>query len=386
MARELSPQQAGEIADSTYALRLSDNMIDAAAGAASTRDEFAIVDGQRLTGATGIGPVSRTTGFGYIAFGKSGHRQGECLVAIRGTEKSSGHDWLTNTRMAGVQGPGGYTVHAGFWNLAAGLLPQIQASLRGRHPSRIHVIGHSLGGATATLIADALQRSSAAGVTLYTFGAPRAGVETHASELTSNLGRDNIFRAYHHTDPVPMVPVFPYAHVPFEEDACLLHGCGTLISVESHMMPTYLRTVGAQTWQQLRSTPAPKFDSFEAADRWLAEVARVDGLSVMLSANALRMILWALRWILRKAGELIGYALLGGATIIDYLAKILYRGVLKSISIARAVENMIATILRFTGRTLAAGQRITEVFIQYVLELLFRMVATAATRAISRLP
>lgn len=57
MALELSPKQAGEIADSTYALRLSDNMIDAAAGAASARGDFGIVDGQRLTGTTGAGPV-----------------------------------------------------------------------------------------------------------------------------------------------------------------------------------------------------------------------------------------------------------------------------------------------------------------------------------------
>ena len=251
MALELSPKQAGEVADSTYALRLSDNMIDAAAGAAAARDDFAIVSGQRLTGATGIGPASRTTGFGYIAFGKSGPRQGECLLAIRGTEKSSAHDWLTNTHMAGVQGPGGYTVHAGFWNLAAGILPQIQGGLRGRNPSLIHAVGHSLGGATATLIADALNRSHVADIKLYTFGAPRAGIENHASALTRNLGRHNIFRAYHHTDPVPMVPVFPYAHVPFEEDACLLHGCGTLISVDAHLMPTYLASVGNQTWPQL---------------------------------------------------------------------------------------------------------------------------------------
>lgn len=386
MTLELTPKQAGEIADSTYALRLSDNMIDAAVGAASARDDFEIVNGQRLTGITGVGPVSRTTGFGYVAFGKSGSHQGECLVAIRGTEKSSAHDWMTNMRMAGVSGPGGYTVHAGFWNLASGLLPQIQGTLRGRNPSLIHVVGHSLGGATATLIADALHRSSIAAVKLYTFGAPRAGVELHASALTRNLGRRNIYRAYHHTDPVPMVPVFPYAHVPYQDEACWLQGCGKLLSVNDHLMPTYLSSVGDQSWGQLRSAQPPTLDTFEAADRWLAAAARVDSIPIILSASALRMILWALRWILRKAGEIIGYALLGGATIIDYLAKLLYRSVLQSIAIARAVENMIAAILRFTGRTLAIGTRITEAFIRYVLELLFRMVTAVAVRAINQLP
>ena len=387
MPLELTPKQAGEIADSTYALRLSNNMIDAAVGAVSARDDFGIADGQRLTGVSGVGPVSRTTGFGYVAFGKPGSHQGECLVAIRGTEKSSAHDWLTNFRMAGAQGPGGYTVHTGFWNLASGLLPQIQQTLRGHNPSLIHVVGHSLGGATATLVADALQRSSIAGVKLYTFGAPRAGVENHASELTRNLGQHNIFRAYHHTDPVPMVPVFPYTHIPYQEEACWLRGRGTLLSVDDHLMPAYLSSVGDQTWGELRSVQPPRLDTFEAADRWLAAAARVDSLPIILSASALRLILWALRWILRKAGEVMGYALLlGGATIIDYLAKLLYRSVLQSIAIARTVENMIAAILRFTGRTLTTGTRITEAFIQYVLELLFRTVAMVAVRAINQLP
>ncbi|NJN48186.1 MAG: lipase family protein [Candidatus Competibacteraceae bacterium] len=307
-------------------------------------------------------------------------------MAIRGTEKSSAHDWLTNLRMAGVQGPSGYTVHTGFWKLASGILPQVREALRGRNPTVIHVIGHSLGGAAATLVADALHGSSVAGVKLYTFGAPRAGVELHASALTGRLGRENIFRAYHHTDPVPMVPVFPYAHVPYEEEACLLRGSGTLLSVNAHLMPTYLSSVGEQSWRQLRLAQSPKLDTFEAADRWLAEAARGDSISIMLSASALRMILWALRWVLRKAGEMIGYALLGGATIIDYLAKLIYLGTLQSISLARAVENMIAAILRFTGRTLAAGTKLTDAFIQYVLELLFRTVATVAMRAVNQLP
>ncbi len=386
MPLELTPQQAGEIADSTYALRLSNDMIDAAVGAVSARDDFGITDGRRLTGNTGVGPVSRTTGFGYVAFGKSGPRRGECLVAIRGTEKSSAHDWLSNFRMAGTQGPGGHIVHAGFWNLASGLLPQIHQLLRGRNPSLIHVVGHSLGGATATLVADALQRGSIAGIKLYTFGAPRAGVEDHASELTRNLGRHNIFRAYHHTDPVPMVPVFPYTHIPYQEEACWLRGHGTLLSVDDHLMPAYLNSVGDRTWEELRSVQPPRLDTFEAADRWLAAAARVDSPPIILSAGALRLILWALRWILRKAGEVMGYALLGGATLVDYLARLLYLSVLQSIAIARSVENMISATLRFTGRVLATGMRITEVFIRYVLELLFQTIAAVTFRAIHRLP
>ena len=386
MAVELTPKQAGEIADSTYPLRLSNNMLDAAVGTPSARNDFDIVNGQRLTGVTGIGPASSTTGFGYIAFGKPGARQGECVVAIRGTEKSSADDWLTNFRMAGVSGPGGYSVHAGFWNLAAGLIPQIQQALQGRNPALIHIVGHSLGGATATLVADVVHRNRLGRVKLYTFGAPRAGVERYAEALTHSLGSENIRRAYHHTDPVPMVPVFPYAHAPYQEEACWLQGCGKLISIDAHLMPTYLSSVGDQTWGQLRVVRPPSFDTFAAADHWLAAAARVESPSIMFSATALRLILSAFRWILRRVGEMIGYALLGGATIIDYLAKALYRGALQSIDLARSVRNMVGALFRFTGRTLAAGLQLTEALIQYVLELMFRMVASTAIRAINQLP
>lgn len=61
-------------------------------------------------------------------------------------------------------------------------------------PSEILVSGHSLGGATATLLADAIrQQSGRKNVKLYTFGAPGAGVEGHSCYLVYDelLHNDN---------------------------------------------------------------------------------------------------------------------------------------------------------------------------------------------------
>ena len=382
MSTELSPAQAAEIADSAYALRLSTEMLDAAIAAPTARDAFDLVHGTRLTGSTGLGNsvIQQRTGFGYVARGKNS-RQGECLISVRGTFKTSACDWLTNLRMAGVSGPSGFTVHAGFWAAAQTLLPQIRQAIRAQGDlSTIHVVGHSLGGAIATLLADSLGDTGCK-LQLYTFGAPRAGVGLHARYLTERLGAASIHRVYHDTDPVPMVPVFPYSHVPWHENAYRLKGPGTVVCLDAHMMPQYRRSVGDCGWRSLpvlQSGPG----SFEQAEAWLKNAADAGGTSIMLSATALRWILSALGWILKQLGHVNGLAILGGATIIDSLAQLLYSGVLQSVRLAMMIRNLIGAIMRFLGRTVATTTNITVSFVEYVLGMLFRFVSNLATRAV----
>jgi pimeloyl-ACP methyl ester carboxylesterase len=382
MSTDLSPAQAAEIADSAYALRLSTDMLDAAIAAPTARSSFDLVNGTRLAGFTGLGnsPIRQRTGFGYVAKGSQG-RQGECLVSIRGTFKTSAYDWLSNLRMAGVRGPSGYTVHAGFWAAAQTLLPQIRQAIREqRDVSTIHVVGHSLGGAIATLVADSLGDTGCK-LQLYTFGAPRAGVSLHAQYLTQRLGAANIHRVYHDTDPVPMVPVFPYSHVPWHDNAYRMKGPGKIVCLDAHMMPEYRRSVGDASWNALpvlRAGPG----SLEQAEAWLKNAADAGGASIMLSATALRWILSALGWILKQLGHAAGLAILGGSTIIDTLAQLLYTGALQSLRLATMVSNLISAIMRFMGRTVAASTNITVAFVEYVLGLLFRFISTLARQAV----
>jgi hypothetical protein len=383
MARELSPAQAGEIAESVYALRLSRDMIDAANMAPITREVFDVVNGTCLTGVTGLGAVvAQTTGLGYVAWGK-GARQGECLISVRGTFKTSPYDWLTNLRMGGIVGPSGYIVHTGFWRGAQSILPQINQKLRGRNPSALHVVGHSLGGAMATLIADSLSNMGCS-VRLYTFGAPRCGLEPHAQYLTTKLGEGNIFRAYHDTDPVPMVPVFPYSHVPFDSNAYRLKGPGNHVNVGAHLMPEYRKSVGNSAWSAL-PVILPKHSCFETANEWLASAAKDNGPFIMLSATALRLILSALDWIIKQVMKIPGTLLFEGTTALDVLARVLYSGVLQSIELAETVRNLLSAAMRFMGRTIAAASNITVAFIEYVLGLLFRFISTIARRAVDML-
>jgi hypothetical protein len=379
MATELSPTQAAEIASSTYLTRLSSDLQVAGDAMPSARQGFDVAGGTRLTGVTGSMLLQKNSGFGYVAWGK-GSRQDECLVAVRGTYVASLHDWLTNARMGGVTGPSGFPVHAGFWRAAQSVLPQIREQLRGRKVSALHVVGHSLGGAMAGLIADSL---SGIGCTtrLYTFGAPRCGLEQHARYLTHRLGADNIYRVYHDTDLVPMVPVFPYSHMPYGGNAYRLKGPGTLVSIEAHYTPTYEKSVAGCSWNSL-AVVLPAHDSFEQASEWLAQAAKDSGPRIMLAAGALQMILSALDWILKQIGRGFGVTLFAGATLLDSLARLLYSGMLQSARVALAVRNMLGAAMRFMGRTVTAASNITVDFIQYVLGLLFSFIATMAKRAV----
>ena len=385
MSNDLSPAQAAEIADSAYALRLSTDMVDAATAAPTAREAFDLMGGTRLTGSTGLGssPISQRTGFGYVARGRNA-RERERLVSIRGTFKTSAYDWLSNLRMGGVTGPSGYPVHAGFWAAAQSLLPQIRQAIGSpAEVSTVHVVGHSLGGAIATLVADSLGDLGCK-LQLYTFGAPRAGVEPHAQYLTRRLGADAIHRVYHDTDLVPMVPVYPYSHVPWRDTAYRMKGPGKLVSIDAHLMPQYRRSVGDATWRALpvlQEGPG----SFEQAEAWLGMAATVGGPGMMLSATALRWILSALDWILSALGHGAGLAVLGGATILDTLARLLYSGALQSLRLAAMIRNLITAIMRFMGRTVAATVNITVAFVEYVLGMLFRVVSTMARQAVDML-
>jgi triacylglycerol lipase len=379
MTAPLSPKVVASTADSAYALTNSADMRLVTAAAGEARQQFDIVNGRHFTGVSGVGApgASSRSNFGYLAFG-TGSRQGECLISVRGTATT--HDWLTNLHMSGSRGPSGYTVHEGFNSVAASIIAQILAALRNRNPSAIHLVGHSLGGATATILADYLRNT--AGIKLYTFGAPRAGSLGQSRFLTSKLGADSIFRVYHDTDVVPMVPIYPFAHLPTTTNQYLLRGNGALVSIAAHGMASYTRSVSDASWRSLDTLQQRRF-SLETVDDVL-EMASTRGTgNSMLSARLLRLIGQALSLLLGTMTQQVGTLLFVSATVLDQMAAVLAWGAAQSMATARATRALIEMILRFTGRVIVAGANITTAFIRWILQMLYTFIATSARRAIS---
>ncbi len=101
---------------------------------------------------------------------------------FRGSTKSNfGADWLSNAR-CGVQSSAAGMVHVGFSHIFDSMRQEIGRFVRRQiddpqNPVQtIHCIGHSLGGAVATLAADWVKRTTRKHVELHTFGAPKPGL------------------------------------------------------------------------------------------------------------------------------------------------------------------------------------------------------------------
>ncbi|TBU92767.1 lipase family protein [Phytopseudomonas dryadis] len=370
----LTPKQSASIAKNVYLVQTeSMNEVYQSASISGLGDLFDFKGGQKSDGTSGA--IFRTrTGFAYAANGIGG-RQGEILLAFRGTDIAA--DWATDANAGLQRGPSTWSVHAGFNETFKSLRADIDTFMRGRNPSTVHCVGHSLGGALATLAADHLSELGVAGVKLYTFGSPRAGVSGFARHLTGKLGSNNIHRVYHNADPVSMVPIFPFNHVPIEGNVCMLPWNGGSFAFAAHKMDNYMASIGDSAWAGLYRNPEPPLA--RDIDIWL-ESASYGG--TMHSATTLWMISRAMQYLLKKAANVvIGSVITAGMTILDQIAGILVQGAQICKDISDSLRNLIAKIFNFLGRAVPSTADITTAFLRWVLDLLARTVVNMARQA-----
>jgi len=154
-----------------------------------------------------------TEAHGYIA--RDDDRK-EIVIALRGS--ASIEDLMADSKIAlvpfvspGVSPPSGTLVHAGFlsaWNSVVDVVISIvEAELAAKPEYSIVAVGHSLGGAVASLAAISLRQNFRTSVTrMYSYGQPRTGNRVYAEFFNSEIGA-NAFRAVHTNDGVPtMIP------------------------------------------------------------------------------------------------------------------------------------------------------------------------------------
>lgn len=328
-----------------------------------------------LNGATGLGGQSP---FGFVAHADSGPWSGDTFVCIRGTK--NGADWLSNFRAGCEAGRSGHPVHIGFNSLAQSILPQVRKALQNRNPNRIHVVGHSLGGAAATLVADALQ--GVGSINLYTFGAPRVGMQPYSAYLTHALGAKSIFRAFHDTDVVPMLPLFPFTHVPNSDLEYMLKGHGQILSIHTHYMPQYESSVDMQSWKNLTTLSHRRF-SLDTVDDVLVQAGAITG--GFLNTALLRLLLHGLKLILRGARMSIGTQMVAGMTVVDTLAMAMYSLARTGARMADQVRGIIMQIARFLGIAINASGQISLALLKWIVDRLMRTLLTKAAIAIAHL-
>jgi triacylglycerol lipase len=392
---QLTPSQAAAIADGVYLLRANtvsgatqgggSSLRAEASNALGTDNMFSTNDRDQLHGVSGVPGYRQITGFGYIAQGVGAYKD-EALVALRGTDIVP--DWLTDATIGVSTGPTGTPVHMGFNTTYRSFAPEIQSYFQSHRPKVIHCVGHSLGGALATLAADYLSVNTGAKVELYTFGSPRTGGPAFARAVTEKLTPERIHRVYHPADPVPMVPLWPFSHVPKSAGGLAIAiDATTRISPGAHSMATsYVPAMVDKSWGQLKANGAQTLTDRQIRS-WLTRAANGGALS--WNARVYEMIGIALDWVLRQCGTAMVIALqaaIGGTiTMLDQLAYMLTRAAEISREISGYVQSLITIIFKFVGRTAVQGASLTERFIRWVLEVMMstmRMMVSGAMRVL----
>jgi len=385
MANEQPAKIAAALADDVYALTKAPNKKSALKLLNDTYGgvlEFA--DDNLLTAQTGGPPGFKiSTGFGFVLIGKKAPLKGHAFIVFRGTQLLG--DWLTNGNVSTSRSESGYLVHDGFHTAFNTMKPKIQTFMKVINQPRygihsVHCIGHSLGGALATLCANWIGSSKSA--YLYTFGSPRVGLGGFAESITSKLKSENMFRVYHRTDPVPKFLPWPYAHVPNSGVDYYLPSPGSNFSATYHGMDKYIETIKREgNWSYLKGFVEETKTDFGIA-RWL-ESKNTNTLTVTVVGWLEQALVFVLKKCLGAAHTAIVGLTGAGITLIDKLAYILAKGINLAENISYWVLLFIKKIMQVLGMPVISDSiQLTQNFIRTIMARLQREVSIASQKAL----
>lgn len=375
----LSPSQAVEAARGIYAILSTNQVGDFFAN--SITKNFNITNSQSFRGKSGFTLWQVDSGFGLATMGLPGTSfEKDALITIRGTSKLI--DWVTDAH-AGVSFADGKLVHSGFNKVFASFKTDLITFIRNNKPATIHCVGHSLGGAVATLLADWAKREMSVNTILYTFGCPRVGSDAFARSLTTRIGAANIYRVSHDIDPVPMVPIWPFTHVPLPGNEYGIDYPGTrALFWQAHYIDNYVNVVaGKSQWYDLRKVAHRKANDAQI-ERWLET-----SYSVMrITMPGMFMLQDALTYVLKKALYLAGVAfqaaVMNVSTSLDLYAMAMSQAAKISKEVASYVKSLMRKILEMMGIVIDLTKDLTTEFIRWVLARLMDTVYYLAKQAL----
>jgi triacylglycerol lipase len=354
------------------------------------RPEFSKKSAEKRTlqAEVGFRLINAKDGFGVCAVG-AGQYEGDIFLIFRGsTFAHLGADWASNTRCGVEHGFTGTLVHIGFNQIFASMRNEINLYIKQNLGVRgsVHCVGHSLGGAIATLAADYVSHFYPNKKTyLYTFGAPKNGFENFIRKLTTRIGASSIHRVYHQNDPVPMVPIYPFVHAPIPGDGYRLPFGKAYISGAAHRIGAYVGTISQQNWLALKGCPDPELNDI-AIEEWLKQDSDAD-LASPTTWNRLNS---ALTWVLKKVAKglmaAIQIPISGIVTLADKIAWLLKEGIDLSAQAAGWVLSLMKKIMRALGMKVAeTAVELTRNFMASILAKLVHRMNQEAKKAIKEL-
>jgi hypothetical protein len=245
----------------------------------------------------------------------------------------------------------------------------------------VHCVGHSLGGAVATLIAGHYAGKGKA-VKLYTFGSPRVGgFNTHLS-LERKIGSENMFRVAHDLDPITLIGPYPYIHVLPTPNAgnnmTLLSPFGKLVSTANHDMAEYISSVGSMGWAGVRARARLVNHDDALIARWLLHEDNDPSWVTYASAKTLALLFKLFNHVLRR----ISTSVILGLTAVDLLAELLYKGLHTAKVLGEQILQLLRYAAKWAGVKILQGVDFTAKVISLILSKMLSTLTSLATEAL----
>lgn len=380
---QLSPKIAAELAKEVYGVQ-SDLTLQGFlarpefSGQASKKVHLKAEVGSRL--------INTRDGFGICAIGGKGNENDLFLVFRGSTSANNNADWVSNARIGMTISNNGLPVHVGFNHIFNSMLPKIKEFLAANIKfTTVHCVGHSLGGAVATLAADWISSNKAATVKLYTFGAPKPGFLLFSTNLTRKLGKSNIFRTYHATDPVPMIPLFPFLHPPLPGYGHYIPSNENILSAEAHDIGKYLLSVRNSTWPDLERR-SPPYSMDTAVEQWLKSKIPVSAASPKIWQWINAGLIYVLKKVIGVSAVALQAGFIGVLTLADTIAWILRKGIDLVKAAGQWVIYLMRKIMQALGMKVAeSAEELTDTLMRNTLRQLMDRTTEEARKALMRI-
>lgn len=380
--RTLTPKISSELACDVYSVADQNKM-----NTFFQRPEFSgsANEQQRVSATVGGHYIKTNVGIGVCVRG-SGRYKNDLFLIFRGSSTANcGLDWLSNVRFGVGYSITGLPVHIGFNEIFLSMRSKLEKFVhQHRDISLVHCIGHSSGGAVAALVADWLHTIIGKRAILYSFGAPKTGVEAFAKSLTFKLGAENIHRVYHSSDPVAMVPVYPFSHFPSSSSGYQVLYQGAGVNHASHSMLSYKNTLSRfSSWREIHC-PLAICNVDKTVERWLTMESSVNPHDQQTWQWLNASLVLVLKKLLSAGVSMVQLPFVLSLTLADRIACLLSAGLRKSFDLGVLVFFLIKKIMFALGmKAVNDREELSYLLVRNVLMGVMNKITAEARQAIS---
>lgn len=209
-----------------------------------------------------------------------------------------------------------------------------------------------------------------------TTGSPRTGLYPFAKDFSTKMN-GNIYRVYHKTDPVPVIPTWPYVHVPQPGTDYLLYSSGDFFNAKYHGMDEYCPKVKGHSWSSLPTLKeAPKSNS--TIIRWLQSSTKV-----FFTYNSVLNLNDALMFVLKQSGYVVPQVITSSLSLLDGMAYVLINGLKLAATAATWILLFVKKLLEILGVVKdVEADLLSKDFLRELLTSLHRKVSIEAQKAL----